>query len=165
MAPFGCKKKGHEVFQVSSGFQGYSRCFQFLLHFSSLTVHHFFLSFCLYSLSKFFQGTVLSTSHQNVLFSPKWFPLSSTGFILLPAHMNLKRSSFCSFSLYRHFLPSFLFFLLLSVLRSHRGHRQQRVVDLLPVRRPRAVSQQLLDGDPVVEDAAIPLLHALLLAQ
>lgn len=59
----------------------------------------------------------------------------------------------------------FLFFLLLSVLRSHRGHRQQRVVDLLSVRRPRAVSQQLLDGDPVVEDAAIPLLHALLLAQ
>ena len=50
-------------------------------------------------------------------------------------------------------------------LRSHRGHRKQRVVYLLSVRRPRAVSQQLLDGDPVVQDPAVPLLHDLLLAQ
>lgn len=48
---------------------------------------------------------------------------------------------------------------------SHRGHREQRVVDLLPVGRPRPMRQQLLDGDPVVQDAAVPLLHGLLLAQ
>lgn len=48
---------------------------------------------------------------------------------------------------------------------SHRGHGEQRVVDLLPVRRPGAVGQQLLDGHPVVEDAAVPLLRGLLLAQ
>lgn len=88
--------------------------------------------------------------------------LFSTG-LYLPSSSKKSEALICR-SLYYQFLPSFLLFLLLSVLRSHRGHRKQRVVYFLSVRRPRAVSQQLLDGDPVVEDATIPLLHDLLLA-
>lgn len=83
----------------------------------------------------------------------------------LPAQRNLKLFYLLVPSLNCQFLPSSLLFILLSVLGSHRGHRKQRVVYFLSVRRPRAMSQQLLDGDPVVEDSPVPLLHDLLLAQ
>ena len=47
-----------------------------------------------------------------------------------------------------------------AVSTSDGGDRQQRVVDLLPVGGPAPMGQQLLDGDPVVQDPAAALLHA-----
>ena len=100
------------MFQVSAGFQGYSRCFQgscctFLPSQSTVTlllcisVSPLCHSACTCHKSLFsgqFKAdhTYLS-SFKPPLFSPKWFPLSLTGFILLPAHMNLIHRLFCQF--------------------------------------------------------------------
>lgn len=45
-------------------------------------------------------------------------------------------------------------------LSLHCGDGQQRVVDFCPICRAGPMSQQLLDGDPVVQDLAAPFLHA-----
>lgn len=52
-----------------------------------------------------------------------------------------------------------------SDLISDCGDRQQGVVDLFPISRPGPMSQELLYGDPVVQDSATALLLAPAVAQ
>lgn len=128
----------------------------------SLPFHNYFLtlqaSFSLYS--------ILSFPLLLLFFSFIIFPLARK-VRSFPQTKSFKHVSVFSEFFYSIVSSFTLFFLLslLSVLRSHRGHRKQRVVYLLSIWRPRAMGQELLNSDPVVEDSPVSLLHDFLLAQ